>query len=92
MIDGGLNTGIGYQSRTFVKGDQKSMSIAAASILAKVSRDRFMVAAAQDYPQYGFENHKGYGTAAHIEAIREFGLCPLHRKTFMTAKVLGDFA
>jgi len=72
-----------------IKGDALCDCIAAASVLAKVSRDRFMVESAAKFPQYGFGGHKGYGTAAHIAAIREFGFCPLHRRSFMTAKVLG---
>ena len=66
-----------------IKGDAKSVSIAAASVLAKVTRDRIMVELGTKYPQYGFEKHKGYGTKAHIEAIREFGPCPEHRRTFI---------
>lgn len=66
-----------------IKGDAKSISIAAASVLAKVTRDRMMVGLAEQYPQYGFEKHKGYGTKAHMEAIRELGPCPEHRKTFI---------
>jgi len=89
LIDGNDNIPFDIPYQYIVKGDALCDCIAAASILAKVSRDRFMLTAANEYPQYGFENHKGYGTAAHIAAIREFGLCPLHRKTFMTAKVLG---
>ena len=66
-----------------IKGDAKSVSIAAASVLAKVTRDRIMVELGAKYPQYGFEKHKGYGTKAHMEAIREFGPCPEHRRTFI---------
>lgn len=66
-----------------IKGDARSLSIAAASILAKVTRDRLMVEYAQLYPEYGFEGHKGYGSAAHIEAIKKFGPCPIHRRTFI---------
>ena len=72
-----------------VKGDAKSQTIAAASIIAKVTRDRYMTKLSEKYPQYGFEKHKGYGTKAHCEAIREFGVTDVHRKTFMTPKVLG---
>ena len=72
-----------------IKGDALCDCIAAASILAKVSRDHYMIEMAEKYPQYGFQKHKGYGTAAHIDTIRKFGLCPLHRRSFMTAKVLG---
>lgn len=66
-----------------IKGDAKSQSIAAASILAKVTRDRLMEAYAAVYPEYGFENNKGYGAAAHIEAIKKYGPCPIHRRTFI---------
>ena len=66
-----------------IKGDAKSVSIAAASILAKVTRDHMMAEYAKHYPEYGFEKHKGYGTAAHIAALREFGPCPIHRKSFI---------
>lgn len=68
---------------SIVKGDAKSVSIAAASILAKVERDRLMEAYDGLYPQYGFARHKGYGTKAHMEAIRAFGMCPIHRRTFL---------
>ncbi|MDY2956644.1 MAG: ribonuclease HII [Lachnospiraceae bacterium] len=66
-----------------IKGDAKSVSIAAASILAKVTRDRYMEELGRKYPDYGFEKHKGYGTKAHIEAIKKFGITPEHRKTFL---------
>lgn len=74
--------GIPYES--IIKGDAKAYSIAAASIIAKVTRDRIMREWANIYPEYGFEIHKGYGTAKHIAAIKEHGLCPIHRKTFTT--------
>ncbi|MBQ6894035.1 MAG: ribonuclease HII, partial [Clostridia bacterium] len=67
----------------------KSQTIAAASILAKVSRDRLMVELDKEYPEYGFAKHKGYGTKAHMEAIQKFGVTKVHRKSFMTDKVLG---
>ena len=73
--------GIPYES--IIKGDAKCYSISAASILAKVTRDRIMREWATIYPQYGFEQHKGYGTAKHILAIKEYGACPIHRKTFI---------
>ena len=73
--------GVPYQS--IIKGDAKSYSIAAASIIAKVTRDRIMREWDKVYPQYGFERHKGYGPAAHITAIKENGLCPLHRLSFV---------
>lgn len=72
---------IPYQS--IVKGDAKCYCIACASIIAKVTRDRIMRQWAEVYPQYGFEKHKGYGTAMHIQAIKEYGLCPLHRHSFV---------
>ena len=73
--------GISYKS--IIKGDAKNYSIAAASIIAKVTRDRIMRQWDEVYPMYGFEKHKGYGTAAHIAAIKEYGLCPLHRRSFV---------
>ena len=69
--------------RSIVKGDAKCYCIACASIIAKVTRDRIMRQWAEVYPQYGFEKHKGYGTAMHIQAIKEYGLCPLHRHSFV---------
>ena len=72
---------IPYES--IIKGDAKSYSIAAASIIAKVTRDRIMREWDEVYPVYGFAKHKGYGTAAHIQAIKEYGLCPLHRRSFV---------
>ena len=72
--------GIPYES--IIKGDAKCYSIAAASIVAKVTRDRIMRQWDEIYPQYGFAKHKGYGTAAHISAIKEYGLCPIHRRSF----------
>ena len=74
----------GITYRSIIKGDAKSYSIAAASIIAKVTRDRIMRQWDEVYPQYGFEKHKGYGTAMHIAAIKEYGLCPLHRASFTT--------
>ena len=73
--------GIPYTS--IIKGDAKIYSISAASIIAKVTRDRIMQEYDEIYPQYGFTNHKGYGTAKHIQAIKQYGPCPLHRKTFI---------
>jgi len=78
-----INTrGIPYEP--IIKGDAKCYNIAAASILAKVTRDRIMRQWDEVFPQYGFAKHKGYGTKAHIEAIKKYGLCPIHRKTFTT--------
>ena len=73
--------GINYKS--MIKGDAKCYSIAAASIIAKVTRDRIMRQWDELFPMYGFAQNKGYGTKAHIEAIKEYGICPLHRKTFI---------
>lgn len=78
----GIDT-CGIEYRPIIKGDAKSYSIAAASIIAKVTRDRIMRQWDEIYPQYGFAKHKGYGTAAHINAIKEYGLCPLHRLSFV---------
>ena len=83
LIDGNRNKEIEVPSRCVVHGDARCASIAAASILAKVSRDRLMVELAREYPQYGFEQHKGYGTKAHYAALREFGPCPVHRPSFL---------
>ena len=83
LIDGNRNTGIRCPNETVVKGDGRSASIAAASILAKVSRDRFMLEMAERYPQYGFERHKGYGTRLHYEMLRRYGPSPIHRRTFL---------
>ena len=83
MIDGNRNSGIAHKSICVVGGDGKSASIAAASILAKVSRDRYMLEMAEKYPQYGFDKHKGYGTKLHYERLREHGPSEIHRATFL---------
>ena len=83
LIDGNRSKGIVLPSRCVIGGDGKCADIAAASILAKVTRDRYMLQMAGKYPQYGFERHKGYGTAAHYAAIREFGPSPIHRMSFL---------
>ena len=83
LIDGNRETDFGLPVKTVVKGDSLSANIAAASILAKVTRDNLMMELAQKYPEYGFEIHKGYGTKAHYEALRTYGPCPIHRKTFL---------
>lgn len=83
LIDGNRNTGIELSSKPIVGGDGKCASIAAASILAKVTRDRYMLEMAATYPQYEFEKHKGYGTKAHYAAIREHGPSPVHRPSFL---------
>lgn len=83
LVDGNREPSLSCAVQTIVGGDGKSASIAAASILAKVTRDRMMEQIAAEYPQYGFEIHKGYGTKRHYEALREFGASPIHRKTFL---------
>lgn len=83
LIDGNRETDFGLPVKTVVKGDSLSANIAAASILAKVTRDTMMVELAEQYPEYGFEIHKGYGTKAHYEALRTYGPCPIHRKSFL---------
>lgn len=83
LIDGNRTKDFGITARTVVKGDSLSASIAAASILAKVSRDDKMLEMAEEYPQYGFEIHKGYGTKKHYEALREHGHSPIHRLSFL---------
>lgn len=82
LIDGNQNIDIDIKSNTLVSGDSKSISIAAASIVAKVTRDRMLRKYDLKYPEYGFAKHKGYGTKAHIEAIKEHGICPIHRPSF----------
>lgn len=82
LVDGNQLPDLDAQTRYVIKGDAKSASVAAASILAKVSRDRYMKQMAEKYPQYGFEKHKGYGTKAHYAAVDEYGLCEIHRKSF----------
>lgn len=83
LIDGNRAKEFGIDVKTVVKGDSLSASIAAASILAKVTRDDIMLKMAEDYPGYGFEVHKGYGTKAHYAAITALGACPIHRMTFL---------
>lgn len=89
LIDGNSIKNMTLPHETIVKGDAKSISIAAASILAKVSRDRYIIKMAEKYPEYSFEKHKGYGTKAHTEAILKYGPCEIHRKTFLK-KLLGE--
>lgn len=83
MIDGNRAPELHIPCLTIVKGDGKSASIAAASVLAKVSRDRYMLEMAEKYPEYQFEKHKGYGTKLHYQMLDEFGPCEIHRKTFL---------
>lgn len=83
LVDGNRDPGLGLPTLTVVKGDAKCATVAAASILAKVTRDRLMVEYDGQYPGYGFAVHKGYGTKAHYAAIDKLGLCPIHRRTFL---------
>ncbi len=83
LIDGNRDSDIEVPSRCIVKGDSRCADIAAASILAKVTRDRYMIKMAEQYPQYGFEQHKGYGTKQHYAALREYGATPIHRMSFL---------
>lgn len=84
LVDGNIARGFDTDTLTIIKGDSLSMSIAAASILAKVSRDRLCAELDREYPEYGFTKHKGYGTALHMEMIRKYGVSPVHRKSFMS--------
>ena len=88
LIDGNRDKDFGLPSETVIQGDSRSASIAAASILAKVTRDDYMHKMATEYPQYGFEIHTGYGTKAHYEALEKYGPSPIHRTTFLK-KIYG---
>lgn len=83
LIDGNRETEFGVPCKTVIKGDSLSANIAAASVLAKVTRDNWMIEAAEKYPGFGFEIHKGYGTKAHYAALEKLGLSPIHRKSFL---------
>lgn len=83
LVDGNKKPDVDFEIQTVVKGDGKSQSIAAASILAKVSRDRYMLEMAEKYPEYHFEKHKGYGTKLHYQMLDEFGESPIHRPSFL---------
>lgn len=89
LIDGNRLPELECPAKYLVKGDAKSASIAAASVLAKVSRDRYMKKLAEKYPEYGFEKHKGYGTELHCQMLKKHGASDIHRKTFLK-KILGD--
>ncbi len=89
LFDGNSRYGV-REITTMVKADGKIREVSAASILAKVTRDRIMQEQAQIYPQYGFEQHKGYGTAEHLEAIERYGLCPIHRRSFHVKKLAEE--
>ncbi len=82
LTDGNMTLDIDFPQRSVIGGDALCYSIGAASIIAKVYRDKMMDEYAKEYPQYAFDSNKGYGTAAHIQAIKEYGLCPIHRRTF----------
>lgn len=90
LIDGNQMIDIDIDAQTVVSGDAKSESIAAASIIAKVTRDRLLKDYDKKYPEYGFAKHKGYGTKAHIEAIKKYGLTPIHRKSFCSKFIKED--
>jgi ribonuclease HII len=85
LLDGGLRAPVEFKyQETIIKGDEKECAIACASVMAKVSRDRRMVHFSQKYPEYGFEMHKGYGTKNHYAQIKHYGICPIHRKSFLS--------
>ncbi len=83
LVDGNCTRGLPLPCQSVVKGDALSCSISAASILAKVTRDRLCMKDAETYPQYGFDKHKGYGTKEHMDALRQYGPCPIHRRSFL---------
>ena len=89
LVDGNYIGNCSFLHECIIKGDAKSANIAAASILAKVSRDRLMLKLAEEYPEYHLEKHKGYGTKLHVEALKQYGASPIHRKTFLK-KILGE--
>ena len=90
LVDGLAVRGFNVEARNLVKGDSLSASIAAASIIAKVARDDVMIEMDKQYPQYGFAVHKGYGTAAHLRALQEFGVTPIHRRSFRPVREIID--
>ncbi len=92
LVDGNKAPRVPMQTRTIVKGDSKCLSIAAASIVAKVTRDRIMMQLARAHPGYGFERHKGYGTPEHQAAINKLGVSPLHRRSFKPVQLALGFA
>ena len=84
LLDGGIKAPVIFiNQKTIIKGDEKEPLIAAASIAAKVRRDRYMTRCSKQYPQYGFDEHKGYGTKAHYVVLNEYGICPVHRRSFL---------
>lgn len=86
LVDGNMSPDLPYKTVPILKGDSKSLSIAAASIIAKVTRDRIMISYDKTFPQYGFSKHKGYGTKTHIDALKKNGPCAIHRKSFAPVK------
>jgi ribonuclease HII len=89
LIDAVKLAGMDIPQLNLIKGDRISASIAAASIIAKVHRDKLMMAIHREFPQYGFDNHKGYGTREHLEALKKFGPCPYHRRSFAPVRELA---
>lgn len=89
LVDGNLDPGLGISTRCVVKGDQLSLSIAAASIVAKVTRDKIMMELAKEYPEYGWERNAGYGVPAHLKALHMVGASPYHRKSFAPVRNLS---
>ncbi len=89
LVDGNRDPGIGLPTTTLIKGDAKAACISAASIIAKVTRDRLLCELELQYPGYGFDKHKGYGTAAHYEAIERLGITPEHRRSFLRNRSIG---
>lgn len=87
ILDGNFSLPISLPQKSIVNADEKVFSCSAASIIAKVKRDRTMIKYHKKYPQYGFDRHKGYGTKAHIEALRKFGSCPIHRQSFLSFSI-----
>lgn len=83
LLDAVAIKGLPYESEAIIKGDTLSYNIAAASIIAKVQRDRLMIKYSEEYPEYGFDRHKGYGTKEHLEALKRYGATPIHRKSFI---------
>ncbi len=90
LIDGNMSRGFDVQTKTVVHGDAISQSIAAASILAKVTRDRLCYEYDKEYPEYGFAKHKGYGTKLHTDAIKQYGITPIHRPSFLVKLLKND--
>ncbi len=91
ILDGNFKINLNTHQKSIVKGDQKSLSVASASIIAKVTRDRIMRKYHKKYPEYRFDSHKGYGTVLHIENLKKFGPCKIHRKTFYPVKFVRQF-